>query len=57
MYNSRDFAQITNFLDWYSKFKNFTYKILIAGNHELFIERMQEDTYKILEKYPDIIYL
>ena len=50
-------VEIETFLNWYDKlpFKN---KILIAGNHDFFLEQFPEKEIKeMLAKYPSIIYL
>lgn len=48
--------EVRNFLDWYNSL-NYTYKVFIAGNHDLSFEHKPELIQEILEEYPDIIYL
>lgn len=50
-------TEIEIFLDWYNELP-FTYKILIAGNHDFFFEEAPEyEIDAVLAKYPNIIYL
>lgn len=48
--------EIHEFLEWMNDL-DFKYKILIAGNHEVWVERNNDSFKNILKKYPDIIYL
>ena len=50
-------AQVSQFVDWYSKL-DYKYKIFIAGNHDFFFEEQSDETIEdFLSDYPDVIYL
>lgn len=50
-------TEIRMFLEWFNKLP-YTYKILIAGNHDFFFERAHVNIIQeLLAEYPDIIYL
>jgi Icc-related predicted phosphoesterase len=49
--------EIRDFLNWYSGLNQYTYKILIAGNHDFFFQDYKEPTRELLKEYPNIIYL
>jgi len=49
-------TEIINFLQWFS-LQDYKYLILIAGNHEKFVETNQEWFYGILKTFPNITYL
>lgn len=51
------FAEIEDFLNWYSKLTQYTYKILIAGNHDFGFQDNPNKVRELLEKFPNIIYL
>lgn len=51
------FQEIEDFLYWYSNLTQYTYKILIAGNHDFGFQDNPSKVREILEKYPNIIYL
>jgi len=47
--------EVEDFIDWFQEL-NFTHKIFIAGNHDLYLERVSE--YELEEIIPeDVIYL
>ncbi|MDA3854958.1 MAG: metallophosphoesterase [Candidatus Woesearchaeota archaeon] len=48
--------EIRNFCKWFSK-QDYTYKIFIAGNHELGLEDNKENSMNIINSFKDIIYL
>lgn len=49
--------EVETFLEWYNDLP-YTYKILIAGNHDFFFEQAPEyEIEAVLAKYPNIIYL
>ncbi len=48
--------EVEDFLEWYSNL-NYTYKIFIAGNHDFLFQDDSAKAKKILEKYPNVIYL
>lgn len=48
--------ELIDFVKWFDS-QNATHKIMIAGNHCRYIENHPEDFEKILENYPDVIYL
>lgn len=52
------FAEIENFFKWFNK-QPYTHKIMIAGNHDFWFEKMSTFAVKELlaESYPNIIYL
>ena len=47
--------EVIDFVQWFSK-QHYTYKIFIAGNHDLFLEKCMADKRKKLLP-PGIIYL
>lgn len=50
-------AEIREFFDWYTTLP-FEYKIVIAGNHDFFLEEAPEyEIEAFLAEYPNIIYL
>jgi predicted phosphodiesterase len=50
-------SEIEDFLSWFNELP-YTYKILIAGNHDFFFERASKIIIEsTLSKYPNIIYL
>lgn len=50
-------TEVETFLEWYNDLP-YTYKILIAGNHDFFFEQAPEyEIEAVLAKYPNIIYL
>jgi predicted phosphodiesterase len=50
-------SEIEDFLSWFNELP-YTYKILIAGNHDWFFERASKIIIEsTLSKYPNIIYL
>ena len=50
-------SEIKDFLNWFSK-TDFTYKILIAGNHDFYFEKISHNTQVLEELIPsNIIYL
>ncbi len=50
-------SEIKDFLNWFSK-TDFTYKILIAGNHDFYFEKIGENTKVLEELIPEnVIYL
>lgn len=50
-------TEVEDFLAWYNELP-FTYKIMIAGNHDFFFEEAPEYAINtLLDKYPNIIYL
>ena len=49
-------TEIELFLKWYNSL-NYTYKILIAGNHDFGFEEKPDRIKDVLLEYPDIIYL
>ncbi len=48
-------AEVISFLNWFSQ-QDFKYKILIAGNHDFYFERMPAETVRNIIP-PNIIYL
>lgn len=49
--------EVDNFLTWYSSIPA-AFRILIAGNHEVYFEKIgEEERKKTMAKYPNIIYL
>lgn len=48
--------ELISFLDWYNK-QDFKYKIMIAGNHDRYIENKPSLFKELLGYYPNIIYL
>jgi len=48
--------EIKYFFNWLNSL-DFKHKIIIAGNHETFVEREKLKFHEILKNYPDIIYL
>lgn len=51
------FQEIKDFLEWYSNLSQYTYKILIAGNHDFGFQDHPTKVRELLNDYPDIIYL
>lgn len=50
-------SEIKDFLNWFSK-TDFTYKILIAGNHDFYFEKISYNTKALEELIPaNVIYL
>lgn len=49
-------SEVIDFLNWYTTLP-FKYKILIAGNHDFYFERNEEEIKDLLKSYPNIIYL
>ena len=49
-------SETAGFLSWFSQ-QPFTYKICIAGNHEVQVEAGEDHFRELLLMYPDIIYL
>lgn len=50
------FVETEEFLSWLED-QPFKHKLLIAGNHELTVERHNKFFYELLESYPSITYL
>lgn len=48
--------ELVDFLDWFSKQKSI-YKIMIAGNHDRYIENNRGMFQELIKLYPKIIYL
>lgn len=46
-----------DFLEWFGSLKNFKYKILIAGNHDIYVDNIGKDNFKHVCHLYDIIYL
>lgn len=51
------FKEIDDFLKWYSSLTQYTYKILIAGNHDFGFQDNPTKIKELLAQYPNIIYL
>lgn len=49
-------SEVENFMFWFDSL-NYKYKILIAGNHDFFFEKNDEEVVEMLKKYPSITYL
>lgn len=49
--------EIENFLAWFSDVAPNAKKIFIAGNHDFFFDAAKEEVKKVLENYPDLVYL
>lgn len=49
--------EIKDFLKWYSNQTGPTFKIFIAGNHDISFENDKEMVKELLNEYPDLIYL
>ena len=54
----RDLAlgETEDFLDWLDE-QPYKHKVVIAGNHEVTVERYEEDFNTLIAAYPDITYL
>lgn len=49
-------SEVQDFLKWFAQ-QNFEYKVLVAGNHDRYVEDYFHKFLKELEKYPSITYL
>lgn len=48
--------QVISFLDWLEA-QDFKHKLMIAGNHDFYMEKFPVEFKKLLKKYPSVTYL
>ena len=54
--SSKSQTEVIVFLEWFEA-QDFKYKILIAGNHEIMIEKDPDWFWEVLKRFPGITYL